>query len=165
MENFKQRLRNVSCFVLDVDGVLTGGELLLLPSGDQVRTMYIRDGYAMQLAVKKGYKIIVISGGKSESVRTRLEGLGITDIYPGIETKEDVLKKIFATQKINPEHILYMGDDVPDAEAMKMCGVPCCPADAATEIKELSIYVSDKTGGKGCVRDVIEQVMRLQGKW
>jgi 3-deoxy-D-manno-octulosonate 8-phosphate phosphatase (KDO 8-P phosphatase) len=165
MENFKQKLRNISCFVFDVDGVLTDGSLILLPDGEQVRTMNIRDGYALQLAVKKGYTIVVISGGKSEAVKTRLAGLGVHDVLLGVEEKTSSLKTLIEKYKLVKENVLYMGDDVPDIEAMRFCGVAACPADAAPEIKAISIYVSDKSGGGGCVRDVIEQTMRLHGKW
>jgi len=165
MENFKQKLRSISCFVFDVDGVLTDGSLILFPSGEQVRRMNIRDGYAMQLAIKRGYRIAVISGGKSEAVKSRLNGLGVNDIFLGIDDKEPVLNEIMGKYKLEPSGILYMGDDVPDLAAMKKCGIAACPADAVTEIKEISIYVSDKKGGKGCVRDVIEQTLRLHGKW
>ena len=165
MENFKQKLRDVSCFILDVDGVLTDGSLVLHPDGEQLRTMYIRDGYAMQLAIRKGYKVVVISGGKSEAVLKRLNGLGIKDVHLAIEDKEDTIKKVIKKFGLKKESILYMGDDIPDLVAMKHCGIATCPADAAPEIKAASIYISDKSGGHGCVRDVIEQTMRLQGKW
>lgn len=165
MENFKQKLRNISCFVFDVDGVLTDGSLILLQTGEQARTMNIRDGYALQLAVKKGYRIVIISGGKSEAVKTRLNGLGIEDVFLGIEDKISTLKNVISKNNLATENILYMGDDLPDIAPMKLCGIASCPADAATEIKEISIYVSDKKGGEGCVRDVIEQTMRLHGKW
>jgi 3-deoxy-D-manno-octulosonate 8-phosphate phosphatase (KDO 8-P phosphatase) len=165
MENFKQMLRNVSCFVLDVDGVLTDGMLLLLPDGEQLRKMYIRDGYAMQLAIKKGYHVVIISGGKSEAVRKRLEFLGVKNVYLGAEDKESVIQSVIKNHGLAKENILYMGDDIPDLPALKHCGVAVCPADAAPEIKSSCIYVSDKPGGHGCVRDVIEQTMRLQNKW
>ena len=165
MENFKQKLHNISCFVLDVDGVLTDGSLLLLPSGEQVRTMNIRDGYALHLAVRKGYRVIVISGGKSEAVKTRLLGLGIEDVFLGIEDKVGKLKEVMNAYTLTGKNILYMGDDLPDLNAMKICGIAACPADAAPEIKQISIYISDKKGGEGAVRDVIEQTMRLQDKW
>ena len=165
MENAKQKLHKISCFVFDVDGVLTDGSLILLPTGEQVRTMNIRDGYAMQLAIKQGYRIIVISGGKSEAVKTRLNGLGITDVYLGNDTKEKKLTEVMSKYGLKSEEVLYMGDDVPDLAAMKLCGLPTCPADACPEIKELSLYISDKKGGHGCVRDIIEQTMRLHGKW
>ncbi len=165
MENFKQKLRTISCFIFDVDGVLTDGSLILLPGGEQVRTMNIRDGYAMQLAIKKGYRIAIISGGISEAVKSRLSGLGISEVYMGIEDKVSKLKEIITKYNLIGENILYMGDDVPDKAAMKLCGIASCPADAAPEIKEIAIFISDKKGGEGCVRDVIEQTLRLQGKW
>lgn len=165
MENFKHKLRNITCFVFDVDGVLTDGSLILLQTGEQARTMNIRDGYALQLAVKKGYRIVIISGGKSEAVKTRLNALGIEDVFLGIEDKIITLKQVILKNNLKAENILYMGDDIPDIESMKLCGIASCPADAAPEVKEISIYVSDKKGGEGCVRDVIEQTMRLHGKW
>lgn len=164
-KNFKQLLTQVKAFVLDVDGVLTDGSLVLMPDGEQVRTMNIRDGYALQLAIKKGYKIGIISGGKSEAVRKRLNGLGIYDVYLGVTDKVDVFNEYILTYTLSPEDVLYMGDDVPDYEVMKKVAVPVCPFDAAPEIKGISIYVSDKKGGEGCVRDVIEQVLRVNGHW
>ena len=165
MENFKTKLTRVKAFIFDVDGVLTDGSVTLMPDGDQLRVMNIKDGYALQLAVKKGYKVAIISGGKSEMVRKRLNGLGITDVHLGAHTKIDTYKEYIEIHNLNPEEILYMGDDLPDYEVMQRIGVPTCPNDAAQEIKEISIYVSDKPGGKGCVRDVIEQVMRAHGNW
>ncbi len=165
MENFKTKLTKVKAFIFDVDGVLTDGSVTLMPDGEQVRIMNIKDGYALQLAVKKGYKIAIISGGKSEMVRKRLLGLGITDIYLGVHTKIDVYKELIEIYNISPEEILYMGDDLPDYEVMQQIGVPTCPNDSAVEIKDISIYVSDKKGGEGAVRDVIEQVLRVQGQW
>ncbi len=164
-ENFKTRLNRVKTFIFDVDGVLTNNTVTLLPDGEQIRTMNIRDGYALQLAIKKGYKIAIISGGRSEMVRKRLNGLGIMDVYLGSSDKIEQFKEYILTYDITPEEILYMGDDVPDYDVMKRIGVPTCPNDAVQEIKGISIYVSDKKGGDGCVRDVIEQVMKVQGKW
>ena len=165
MENFKTKLNKVTTFIFDVDGVLTDGSVTLMPDGEQVRIMNIKDGYALQLAIKKGYKIAIISGGKSEMVRKRLNGLGITDVYLGCHTKIDTYKEYIEINNLNADEIIYMGDDIPDYEVMQQVGIPTCPADSAQEIKELSIYISQKKGGKGCVRDVIEQVMRLQNKW
>ena len=164
-KNFKQLLNNVTTFMLDVDGVLTDGSLILMPNGDQVRTMNIKDGYAMQLAVSKGYKLAIISGGKSESVRTRLSGLGIKDVFLGVKDKLEVYNEYLLSNQLKPENVLYMGDAMPDFEVMKRAGVATCPSDAANEIKEISIYVSGSAGAKGCVRDVIEQAMRLHKKW
>lgn len=165
MENFKSRLTRVKAFLLDVDGVLTDGSVTLLPDGEQVRMMNIKDGYALQLAVKKGYTVAIISGGKSEMVRKRLNGLGITDIYLGSHTKMDQYEEILTKHNLKPEDILYMGDDIPDYEVMRHVGVPTCPKDSAPEIKNICVYISDKNGGKGAVRDVIEQVMKVQNKW
>jgi 3-deoxy-D-manno-octulosonate 8-phosphate phosphatase (KDO 8-P phosphatase) len=165
MENFKTKLTRVKAFIFDVDGVLTDGSVTLMPNGEQVRIMNIKDGYALQLAVKKGYKVAIISGGKSEMVRTRLNNLGIFDVYLGAHTKIDVYNEFIATYNFHSDEILYMGDDIPDYEVMQLIGVPTCPNDAAQEIKDICLYVSDKLGGKGCVRDVIEQVMRVHEKW
>ncbi|MBK6838553.1 MAG: HAD-IIIA family hydrolase [Bacteroidetes bacterium] len=163
-ENFKQRLANIKCFIFDVDGVLTNGSLFVMPS-ELIRVMNIRDGYALHEAVKARYKVCIISGGKSESVRTRLNNLGVTDIHLGIDNKREKLDEIMEDYDLQFDEILYMGDALPDYEIMKLIGVPTCPEDAAPEIRELSIYISSFKGGDGCVRDVIEQVMRLHGKW
>jgi 3-deoxy-D-manno-octulosonate 8-phosphate phosphatase (KDO 8-P phosphatase) len=165
MENFKSRLKQVRAFIFDVDGVLTDGSVTLMPDGEQVRIMNIKDGYAMQLAVKKGYKIAIISGGRSEMVRKRLNGLGITDIYLGSHTKMEQYTELLERYHLRPDEVLYMGDDIPDYEVMKQVGVPTCPKDSAPEIKDICIYVSDKRGGKGAVRDVIEQVLKVQNNW
>ncbi len=165
MENFKTKLTRIKAFIFDVDGVLTDGSVTLMPDGEQVRVMNIKDGYALQLAVKKGYRVAIISGGKSEMVRKRLNGLGITDIYLGAHNKMDTYKEFIETYNINPDEILYMGDDIPDYEVMKKVGVPTCPSDSAQEIKDICIYISHQKGGKGAVRDVIEQVMKVQNKW
>ena len=162
--NFKTLLRNVKCLVFDVDGVLTDGSLIIMPD-EHIRTMNIRDGFALKTAVESGFRVIIISGGNSESVRTRLQKLGITEIHLGVENKTDKLNEIFHRYNLKGEEVLYMGDDIPDYEVMKLCGVPCCPADACSDIKNISIYVSHTKGGEGCVRDVIEQVLRLNGKW
>jgi 3-deoxy-D-manno-octulosonate 8-phosphate phosphatase (KDO 8-P phosphatase) len=165
MKNFKERLNTVKAFIFDVDGVLTDGSVTLMPDGEQVRVMNIKDGYALQLAVKKGFHVAIISGGKSEMVRKRLHGLGVTDVYLGAHTKIDVYKEFTEIHQLKDDEILYMGDDIPDYEVMQRVGVPTCPADAASEIKSISIYISDKSGGKGSVRDVIEQTLRVQDKW
>lgn len=165
MENFKTKLTRVKAFVFDVDGVLTDGSVTLMPDGEQVRIMNIKDGYALQLAVKKGYKVAIISGGRSEMVRKRLNGLGITDIYLGAHTKIDAYKELMEIYGLNDEDVLYMGDDIPDYEVMKRVGVPTCPNDAAQEIKDICLYVSYQKGGKGAVRDVMEQVLKVQGRW
>ncbi len=152
-------------FVLDVDGVLTTGELLLLKSGEMVRTMHVKDGYAMQLAVKKGYNFYIISGGNSGAALERLQKLGIVNIHMGIADKHNFLQSLIVNHKLSAEEILYMGDDVPDLEAMNITGLPCCPADAVNEIKLISKYISPVKGGMGCVRDIIEKTLRVQSKW
>ena len=165
MSNLKAKLKNISAFMLDVDGVLTDGMVLTLPDGDQIRRMNIKDGYALQHAVKKGYHISIISGGTSESVRLRLKGLGIEEINLGCKNKIEVFEKLKTKFNLDKENILYMGDDIPDYKVMQKVGFAACPLDAADEIKSVSDYVSPKKGGEGCVRDLIEQVLRLQGKW
>src|ERR1051326_594596 len=165
MENFKTLLPKVKAFVFDVDGVLTDGSVTLMPDGEQVRVMNIKDGYALQLAVKKGFKIAVITGGRSEMVRKRLNGLGISDVYLGVSSKIDTYKEFLEIHQLAENEVLYMGDDIPDYEVMKRVGIPTCPADSAPEIKNISIYISQVNGGKGAVRDVIEQVLKVQGKW
>jgi 3-deoxy-D-manno-octulosonate 8-phosphate phosphatase (KDO 8-P phosphatase) len=163
-ENFKQLLNNVKAFVFDIDGVLTDGSVLVLEK-EEARTMNLKDGYALKAAVDAGYKVFVISGSRKNNTEKRLKYLGVEHIYFSVKDKQKKLKEVITKNKLKPENVLYMGDDVPDYEAMKMAGIAACPADAASEIRGISIYVSDKKGGKGCVRDVIEQVMRLQGKW
>ncbi len=162
--NFKQRLKKVRCFIFDVDGVLTNGSLLVMPD-ELYRIMNIRDGFALKEAVNAGFKVVIISGGNSDSVRSRLTNLGIDDVYLGVQNKSDKVDEVIIQYDLRKEEILYMGDDIPDYEVMKLAGIPCCPSDAATEIKELSVYISPFKGGDGCVRDIIEQVMRLNGSW
>ncbi|HEY4785249.1 MAG TPA: HAD-IIIA family hydrolase [Bacteroidales bacterium] len=162
--NFKELLRNVKAFAFDVDGVFSNN-VLLHPSGELLHTMNIKDGFALQYAVKKGYPIAIITGGNSESVRIRFKNLGITDIYLKSQNKIEDFNDFLLRNQLKPEEILYMGDDLPDYEIMKRVGVPTCPADAVSEIKDISLYVSHKPGGEGCVRDVIEQVLRVQDKW
>jgi len=162
--NFKELLRKVKCLIFDVDGVLTNGTLIVMPD-ELIRIMNIRDGFALKTAVESGFIVAIISGGKSESVRTRLQKLGITEIHLGVEYKTEKLKEVLQKYNLKEEEVLYMGDDIPDFEVMKHIGVPCCPADATSDIKNISIYVSHTKGGEGCVRDVVEQVLRLNGKW
>jgi 3-deoxy-D-manno-octulosonate 8-phosphate phosphatase (KDO 8-P phosphatase) len=165
MSNYKANLKRIKTFIFDIDGVMTDGIVLLTQDGDMLRTMNVKDGYALHLAVKKGYRIIIISGGRSDSVRSRFSGLGINEIYLGISNKLEVYHKIVEDDKLNPEEILYMGDDIPDYQIMKEVGVAACPADAAEEIKSVSEYISSHPGGKGCVRDILEQVMKVQETW
>lgn len=164
MKNFKEALKPIRCFVFDVDGVLTNNTVLVLQN-ELHRTMNIRDGFALKEAVDKGYHVVIISGGKSESTRTRLANLGIKDIYLGVPDKTERLDEIKIMYDLKNEEILYMGDDLPDYHVMQQVGVPTCPNDATHEIRALSMYISPFNGGEGCARDVIEQTLKLHGKW
>jgi len=164
-KSYKEILPNITTFIFDVDGVLTDGSVTLLPDGSQIRKMSTRDGYALQLAVKKGFNIIIISGGKNEQVRTRLAGLGIKMIYLGVSDKVDKLEDIIIENDLKREEIVYMGDDMPDYEIMQEVGLATCPKDACSDIREISDYISPYNGGAGCARDIIEQTMKVQGKW
>jgi len=159
------KLSQITTFIFDVDGVLTDGSVFVTESGDQCRTFNTKDGYALQLAAKSGYHVCAITGAKSEGVRHRLNSLGITDVYLGAHTKIDLFKTYIAGKGVNPETVLYMGDDIPDLEVMKLVGLPTCPADSAEEIKAIATYISPCLGGRGCARDVIEKVLKIQGKW
>ncbi len=165
MKNYKERLRHIKAFVFDYDGTLTDGTVILLDQGEPLRTANVRDGYAIQLAVKKGYIVAIISGGRSQSMINRFRMLKVQQVFLGVEHKLDTLKAFMQENGLEPEHVLFLGDDIPDYHAMKYCGVAACPADAAEEIKSVSHYISDRKGGEGCARDVIEQVMKVQGKW
>lgn len=165
MSNYKELLAPIKTFIFDYDGVLTDGSVLILPDGEAIRGGNVKDGYAIQYAIKKGYRIVVISGGKSESMFRRLEMLQVKDAYLGVVNKLDVFKKFIADNGLDPAEVIYMGDDIPDYEVMQEVGLPCCPEDAAEEIKSIAKYISHFKGGKGCVRDIIEQVMKLHGTW
>jgi len=164
-KSYKEHLNNITTFIFDVDGVLTDGTVTVTTSGEMLRSMNIKDGYAIKTAVDNGYNMCIISGGSNEGVRLRLQGLGVKDIYLGVHNKTKILNDYLSTHNIDSNNALYMGDDIPDFQVMQLVGLPCCPQDAAPEIKALSNYVSHKNGGKGAVRDVIEQVMKVQGKW
>ncbi|APG64840.1 3-deoxy-D-manno-octulosonate 8-phosphate phosphatase [Tenacibaculum todarodis] len=163
--SYKQLLPNITTLIFDVDGVLTNGIVTIMPDGEMIRNMNIKDGYALKSAVNAGFNVCIISGGTNEGVRTRLANLGIKDIYLGAHDKIKQYNELVEKYNLQPENVLYMGDDVPDFPVMKLVGMPCCPNDAAREIQQVSKYISDKKGGEGCVRDVIEQIMRVQGKW
>ncbi|MFZ0488766.1 MAG: HAD-IIIA family hydrolase [Salegentibacter sp.] len=164
-KNYKEYLNQISTFVFDVDGVLTDASIQVSTNGELLRTMNMKDGYAMKVAKDAGYTVCIISGGKNEGVRKRLRGLGLTDIYLGVHDKVEQMDEFFDIYDIKHDEVLYMGDDIPDLYPMKLVGLPCCPQDAVAEVKDVSKYISHKKGGKGCVRDVIEQVMKVQGKW
>ncbi|HKC68041.1 MAG TPA: HAD-IIIA family hydrolase [Bacteroidia bacterium] len=164
-ENFKSRLKNITTLLFDIDGVMTDGKFYFLPDGTPMRNLFIKDSYALQAAVKKGYKVVVITGGSSEAVKNSLNRLGIEHVFLKQHDKLSCYKDFIAEHNIDEKQTLYMGDDLPDYEVMQRVSVACCPADAVTEIKNISIYISDKKGGEGCVRDIIEQVMRVRGDW
>lgn len=163
--NVLELFKPIKTFVFDVDGVLTDGTLQLLENGELSRKMNIKDGYALQLAVKKGYHLAVISGGNSSQVKKRLQGLGIQDIFLGVFDKKEKLEEYLSDNELSQAEVLYMGDDIPDYGAMQIPALRTCPNDACPEIKSICQYVSPLNGGEGCVRDVIEKVMKLNGDW
>jgi 3-deoxy-D-manno-octulosonate 8-phosphate phosphatase (KDO 8-P phosphatase) len=163
--SYKEKFRNITTFVFDVDGVLTDGSLLVMTDGEFLRRMNIKDGYAMQLAIKKGYHIAIISGGHSSGVPLRLKRLGIQEVHMGVGNKLTVFNEMMERFNVSSEKILVMGDDMPDIDMLSACGLPCCPSDAVQEVKNISNYISPYKGGKGCVRDVIEQVLKVQNNW
>lgn len=165
MANFKEDLQKIKAFVFDIDGVLSKQTITLDNDGRPMRTINLRDGYALQLAVKKGYKVCVISGGDSTAFERRLKLLGVEHVYLNSSEKASVFQTYIKNENLIAEDVLYMGDDIPDFEVMSLVGVAVCPSDADSEIKQISQYISDKAGGEACVRDVIEQVMRLHGNW
>lgn len=165
MSNIKQQFAKINTFMLDVDGVLTDSMVLTLPDGDQIRRMNIKDGYAMKCAIRNGFHISVISGGSSESVRKRLNGLGIEEVHLSSKNKLEVFENLLKKYKLTAENILYMGDDIPDYKVMSKVGIAACPKDAAPEIKNIAHFISSYNGGQGAVREVIEQVMKVQDKW
>ena len=164
-KSYKEIMNDITTFVFDVDGVLTDSSVHITPTGEMLRIMNIRDGYALKAAVESGYHVCIISGGSNEGVRIRLRNLGVTDIHLGTPDKVETFKEYAELYQINPETVLYMGDDIPDYHVMQLVGLPTCPQDASPEIKTISKYISHKNGGKGAVREVIEQVMKVQGKW
>jgi len=164
-KSYKEIMNDITTFVFDVDGVLTDGSVFVTNEGEMLRTMNIRDGYALKAAVESGFNVCIISGGSNEGVRVRLRNLGITDIHLGTPDKVKTFKEYTDIHDIKPEQVIYMGDDIPDFHVMQLVGLPTCPQDASPEIKKISKYVSHVKGGKGAVRDVIEQVMKVQEKW
>jgi 3-deoxy-D-manno-octulosonate 8-phosphate phosphatase (KDO 8-P phosphatase) len=162
---FLEKLNHIKAIILDVDGVLTNGILLLTESGEQLRQFNIKDGYALQLAVKKGIKVAILSGARSKGVEHRLRGLGIQDIFLGLNSKLEVYSNYLIQNNLKPDQVLFMGDDIPDYEVLKAVGFSTCPNDAATEVKSICHYVSPIKGGKGAVRDVIEKTLKAQGLW
>ncbi len=165
MSTINYDLKQIKAFAFDVDGVLSADVIPLHPGGEPMRTVNIKDGYVLQLAVKQGYPIAIITGGHTEAVRKRFAALGITDIYMKSSVKINDYCDFRDKHGLKDEEILYMGDDIPDLEVMRRCGLPACPADAVPEVKAVSRYISHCNGGYGCGRDVVEQVMKTQGKW
>ena len=163
--NHLEHFRNVRTFLFDVDGVLTNNQVLVMEDGKLLRHMSIRDGYALKRAVQTGFRVAVITGGKSQGVRERLRNLGVTDVYMGYQEKMEAFQDYIDLYDIDPEEILYMGDDIPDYLPMRKVGLPACPADAVPEVMAIAKYISPYKGGQGCARDVIEKVLRLHGKW
>ncbi|MCX2583675.1 MULTISPECIES: KdsC family phosphatase [unclassified Pedobacter] len=162
---FLQKLKEITTFIFDVDGVLTDGSVQVTESGESLRTFNIKDGYAMQLAVKKGYHFCIISGGDGIALRKRFLNLGISDIFLAAGDKVSIFNQYLKEKGITASEVLYMGDDIPDLKVMKLVGLPTCPADAAEEIKAISTFISPYNGGKMAARDIIEKVMKVQGRW
>jgi len=165
MKNYKEKLKHITTFVFDFDGVLSNGKIIVAPDGDLLRVTDVKDGYAMQYALRKGYRIGIISGGYSESMRLRYLNFPNMDIYLSVSDKTKVFTEYITKHNICPEHVVYMGDDIPDYEVMQMAGLKTCPSDASIEIRETAHYISHCKGGEGCVRDIIEQTLRCQDNW
>ena len=164
-KNYKELLKDITTFILDVDGVLTNGKILVTSKGKMLREMNTKDGFIIKYALDKGFKIFIISGGTNKGVKERLKDLGIREIFLGEHKKKDTYEKLIKKYNLKKNEIAYMGDDIPDIPVMKKIGVPCCPNDAVPDVKQISIYISKKNGGQGCVRDIIEQTLRVQNKW
>ena len=160
-----REFQRIKVVVLDVDGVLTDGRVLVTESGEQLRMFHVRDGYAMQEAIKARIQIWVISGGQSIGVEKRLRGLGIEHIFLGVADKKNLLQELMRNFDVDADVVMYVGDDMPDLDAMQLVGLPACPSDAAEEIKAISRYMSPGKGGAGAVRDILEKVLKIQGKW
>ncbi|MCB0686274.1 MAG: 3-deoxy-D-manno-octulosonate 8-phosphate phosphatase [Saprospiraceae bacterium] len=163
--NYLNKFRNITTFVFDIDGVMSDGKILLHPDGSLLRSLSVRDGYSMRIAVNKGYRIAIISGGDTPQAIERFTSLGIEDIDMRCPDKQKSFEGLIEKYGLDPAEVLYMGDDLPDLQPMLACGLPCCPKDAVDEIRDVSVYVSPKKGGEGCVRDVIEKVLKLKGDW
>jgi 3-deoxy-D-manno-octulosonate 8-phosphate phosphatase (KDO 8-P phosphatase) len=158
-------LKKIKAIVFDVDGVLSAETITMAATGEPLRTVNIKDGDAIQLAQKMGLRIAILTGGNTSAIRTRYENLGVQDIYMKCSVKITTFEEFLEKYQLSADEVIYVGDDIPDYEVMKRCGCPCCPADACSDIKAISLYVSDRKGGYGCGRDIVEQVLRAQGKW
>ncbi|MCQ2229324.1 MAG: HAD hydrolase family protein [Bacteroidales bacterium] len=165
MKNFKEQLTNIKAFAFDVDGVLSRTVETMYPDGQPMRTANIKDGYVLQLAIKLGYKIAIITGGKTDAIYNRFSALGISDIFMGQSSKLQTYKDWRDKYNLTDEEVLYMGDDIPDIPILQTVGIPTCPNDAVIDVKTIAKYISPFNGGECCVRDVMEQVLRAQNKW
>ena len=163
--DYKKKFRDITSFIFDVDGVFTDGSITIMENGEMVRTMNTKDGYAVKAALEEGYNIAVITGGTNKAVKDRLNQLGVLNVYLGCHEKQSELIKYSKKNFIDLKKTIYMGDDIPDLPAMKIVGLSCCPKDSVQEVLDFADYVSHKNGGEGCVRDIIEQVMKVQGRW
>ena len=165
MPDYQNKLKQIKAFAFDVDGVLTNGMVLVCESGDLLRSYNAKDGHALRMAITHDYKVAIITGGVSPTISKRFNPMGIFDIYLGSYNKLPDFERFCEKYNVQPDEVLFMGDDIPDIEIMQRCGLACCPADAVPEVKAAAHYVSPQAGGDGCVRDVISQVMKVQGKW
>lgn len=163
--NLLDRFKQIRAFVFDVDGVLTDGTVLVLTAGLLARRMHIKDGFALQMAIRQGYLVKIISGGNSPEVTDRLEKLGVRDVSMSVLDKKDFIQEFMTRHNLKPEQVLYMGDDLPDMPAMQLVGLACCPSDAVNEVRESVHYISPLKGGDACVREVIEKVLKLNDHW
>ncbi len=165
MHELNEMLTKVTTFIFDYDGVMTDGTVYMDSNGDPLRTSNVKDGYAIQLAGKLGFHVAVISGAVVTNITKRLNMLGVKDVFTGVPDKIVKLEEYMEAYHLAPEQVVYMGDDIPDLRVMQRVGVPACPADASEEVKNISRFISDRPGGHGCVRDIIEQTLKAQGKW
>ena len=163
--NYKTKLKNIKAMAFDVDGVFTDGTVQLWPGQEPIRNFHSKDGYAVQVAARQGFILAVITGGKSETVKERVKGLGVQDVWLGARHKIEAYEEWLAMYDLRDEEVLYMGDDLPDIEVLMRVGLSCCPQDSAPEVRAIVDYISPIEGGRGCVREVIEQVLRAQGTW
>ncbi len=165
MKNYREKLKDIHTIIFDYDGVMTDGYVMVLPDGEALRRTNVKDGYALQLAIKKGIRLAVISGGRGKNMEKRLEMVKIEDVYLGVDNKIKVFRAFLEKHKLKAKDVIYVGDDIPDYEVMKEAGLAMCPEDAAEEIKSICHYISHAKGGQGVVRDVIEQVLKAHGLW
>ena len=165
MDNYQTKLQHITTFIFDFDGVLSDGKIYVLPDVDQMRATDVKDGYALQYALRNGYHVAVISGGYSETMRLRYQSFTGMDIYLKVRDKVEAFHEYLKRYNLTPDEVMFVGDDIPDYKVMMLAGLKCCPADAAQEIRQIVDYVSCCPGGRGCVRDVIEQTLKTQGKW